>query len=247
MREAMRALAASDRPRWDDALRFAPDATKGRLSKFQPCLPDGLARELMVEKLVDLATARRVLGLVPEVERVAVPAVVATPSLPIVWVRGQDELVALAAALEAEPTIALDVETSLTDTRLCPIQVGASSASYRIDPFVISDLTPLGRVLESPHVEKVIHNAQFERSVLGARGLRIENVLDTMVASRQRCGPLGAGHGLKAVCRRELDLVIDKRCQTSDWTTRPLSSEQERYAALDVELLVRLAPLLRRS
>ncbi len=43
-----------------------------------------------------------------------------------------------------------------------------------------------------------------------------------------------------AVVRRELDLVIDKRCQLSDWTRRPLTEAQERYAALDVELLVRL-------
>ncbi|MCA9616195.1 MAG: ribonuclease D, partial [Myxococcales bacterium] len=38
--------------------------------------------------------------------------------------------------------------------------------------------------------------------------------------------------------------VLDKRCQTSDWRRRPLSAAQERYAALDVEVLVRLRDLL---
>ncbi|MBI4816594.1 MAG: hypothetical protein HY791_10060 [Deltaproteobacteria bacterium] len=33
---------------------------------------------------------------------------------------------------------------------------------------------------------------------------------------------------------------IDKRNQTSDWTRQPLTSEQETYAAMDVETLVDL-------
>ncbi len=243
VRQAIDALRAGDRPSWSDALRFAPDATRSRVSKFQPCLPDALARELMVEKLVDLRAARVVLGLAPEVEEIAA-ADGARPTLPIEWVRTPEELVGACAELETEPFVALDVETTLTDKRLCLVQIGTARVSYLIDPFTVGDLAPLARVLSSPSVEKVIHNAQFERSVLGALGIEIENVLDTLVASRERYGSLGAGHSLRAVGRRELDLVIDKRCQTSDWTARPLTPEQEAYAALDVELLVRLRALL---
>ncbi len=93
---------------------------------------------------------------------------------------------------------------------------------------------------------KVIHNAQFEESVLGARGISIENIEDTMVLSRRRHGPLAGGHSLLAVVRRELDLVMDKRPQTSDWGARPLSDVQVAYAALDVELLIRLRAIFLR-
>lgn len=47
-------------------------------------------------------------------------------------------------------------------------------------------------------------------------------------------------HSLAAVVRRELDRVLDKRPQTSDWQRRPLTPDQEAYAALDVEVLVAL-------
>lgn len=51
------------------------------------------------------------------------------------------------------------------------------------------------------------------------------------------------GHTLAAVCRRELDKVLDKTHQTSDWTRRPLTDAQVAYAALDVEVLVQLFDL----
>ncbi len=234
------ALRAADAPQWEHALRFAPDAAKSRVSKFERCLPDDLVRDLLVRKVVDLAHARRALGLNPETPQVATAVQFAAPETPIAWVRTPDELQAAAKKWMAEPFIALDVETTVRDQRLCLVQIGTPSTNYLIDPFTIGDHEPLAAVLRSPAVEVVIHNAQFEQTVLGKLGIEIENVLDTMAASQNKHGPLAGGHSLLAVCRRELDLVIDKTCQTSDWTQRPLSEQQVRYAALDVELLARL-------
>lgn len=244
VRDAIRRLAREDRPSWADALRFAPDTARSRVSKFQPCLPDHLARDLLVEKLVDLASARVVVGVDPELAPPPTGATYVRPALPIVWVRTAEALAELAQRLATAPTVALDVETTLADQALCLVQLGTPEASYLIDPFTVGDLAPLARVLASPTVEKVIHNAQFERSVLGKLGIGIENVCDTLVLSRERRGALGAGHSLRAVIRRELDLVVDKRCQTSDWARRPLTAAQEEYAALDVELLLLLRTAL---
>ncbi len=244
VRAAIRALRDTDRPQWADALRFAPDTARSRISKFQPCLPDHLARDLMVEKLVDLASARLVLGLDPELPAAPERLAYVRPTIPITWVRTPEELGDVSSRLMGEPFVALDVETTLTDHELCLIQLGTPAASYLVDPFTVGDLAPLKAVLESPTIEKVIHNAQFEQSVLGQLGIGIENVFDTLVVSRKRYGALGAGHSLLSVMRRELDLVVDKRCQTSDWTKRPLTEEQVAYAALDVELLVRLRAVL---
>lgn len=178
--------------------------------------------------LGDLATARVVPGLDPHVDETATEFEYARPKNPIQWVR------------TAEPFIALDIETTLTDQSLCLAQVGTARTNYLIDPFTVGDLAPLAAVVQSDKVEKVIHNAQFEKTVLGKLGIGIESIYDTLTVSRRKYGPLAAGHSLLAVVRRELALVIDKRCQMSDWEGRPLSTRQKRYAALDVEVLVAL-------
>jgi hypothetical protein len=112
-----------------------------------------------------------------------------------------------------------------------------------IDARAPIDLEPLARIFESPAIVKVIHNATFERSVLARANIALANMFDTLVASRRIRGRLAEGHSLAAVCRRELDKVLDKSQQTSDWTRRPLTDAQIAYAALDVEVLVQLYEL----
>ena len=109
-----------------------------------------------------------------------------------------------------------------------------------IDARALIDLEPLARICESPSIVKVIHNATFERSVLQRANIGLANVFDTLAASRRIRGPLNGGHSLAAVYRRELDRILDKTQQTSDWTRRPLTDAQLAYAALDVEVLVQL-------
>lgn len=242
LRDALTKLRERGRPDWSDALRFAPDASKSRISKFQPCLPDVLLRDLMVRKLVDLEGARRALGVTAPLPEPTSHQTFAQPERPIRWVRTHVELSELVTALTHETRIALDVETTLDDQRLCLLQLGTETTSYLVDALALDDLSPLAPILASRAIEKIIHNAQFERSVLEPLGFRLEHVFDTFEVSRRKYGPLGSGHSLRAVVRRELDLTIDKEAQVSDWTKRPLSAEQERYAALDVELLIRLRP-----
>ena len=87
----------------------------------------------------------------------------------------------------------------------------------------------------------MIHHASFERSVLKRHDLPIERVFDTEVMSKRVRGGKGKGvHTLLGVCARELGVTLDKGPQTSDWRRRPLSAAQERYAAVDVEVLLLL-------
>ena len=82
--------------------------------------------------------------------------------------------------------------------------------------------------------------------MLQRSNISLANVFDTLVASRRIRGRLAGGHSLAAVCRRELDKVLDKTQQVSDWTRRPLTDAQVAYAALDVEVLVQLYELFSR-
>ena len=110
----------------------------------------------------------------------------------------------------------------------------------------IADLAPLAKLLADPSVEKLIHNAAFERAVLAEHGITIAHVTDTLELSRGKHGrEAPGGHSLAAVCHRELNLELDKAEQTSDWRRRPLTDSQLAYAALDAEVLLRLKPHLR--
>ncbi|HNR29917.1 MAG TPA: methyltransferase domain-containing protein [Candidatus Hydrogenedentes bacterium] len=164
------------------------------------------------------------------------------PRNPVIQLTEHAEVAEVCARLAREPRIGLDVETTLDEPRrICLIQCGASDRTYLIDALTLGDWGPVKALLEDAHVEKVIHNAQFEEDLFAKRGIRIRNVFDTLPASRRkhRRGVEG-GHKLNEVCERELGIYMDKTLQTSDWTSRPLTVEQIAYAALDAEVLLDL-------
>jgi ATP-dependent Lhr-like helicase len=59
IRQALDTLRAENRPNQEDAIRFASSCTRrGRLSKFQPCLPERLEAVFLAEVLTDVEHAR---------------------------------------------------------------------------------------------------------------------------------------------------------------------------------------------
>ena len=148
--------------------------------------------------------------------------------------------------LSRESVIGLDVETTLYRQELCLIQIATRTHTYIVDPISVGCIEPLRQVLGSKGPTKVIHNASFERRVLGEAGFQLEKVFDTLAASR-RLGPSKVRHGLAEVCDRHLGRRLDKSSQTSDWTRRPLSRAQLEYAAIDAEVLLDLHEVFERS
>ena len=142
--------------------------------------------------------------------------------------------------------IGLDVETTIAPSpmRLCTVQLATDEQNWIIDALTIDDVQILKPLFESPSVLKIIHNAGFERRVLGGYGIEVVHVFDTLTASRRRRGSQAEGHSLGVVCARELGLRLDKAMQKADWTRRPLTSRHIDYAALDAEVLVDLYPRL---
>jgi hypothetical protein len=165
------------------------------------------------------------------------------PNNPVEMVETPDALEDMCARLAQEKMVALDVETTLEEPRqLCTVQLGIPGYTYIVDAIAIPDLSPLKAILENTCIEKIIHNASFEEQMLGARHIRIHNIFDTLDASRKkyRKGGVEGGHKLGEVCERELGIYLDKALQTSDWTQRPLTEAQLKYAALDAEVLIDL-------
>lgn len=160
--------------------------------------------------------------------------------LPRLWIASDHDLRRAALALGDAPLVALDVETTLRDHRLCLAQIADRAAVYLIDALAVRDLGPLRTILGDPGRTVVIHNAAFERRVLGAHDIAIPTVFDTLTWSRRLRKGADGGHSLGVVCARELGFWLDKSCQASDWKRRPLSAAQLDYAALDAEVLLPL-------
>ena len=251
---------------WRDVAETLPSY---RLSKFQPLMPPWVEREVVASYLLDVAGAWRWLsGARPAAEpttstrvsaRVAEPtrqelerltAPVAPPSgppiprdesRPVRWITSDSALAELCEALRDAPYLGLDVETTIQSRTLCLVQMASDQETYLLDALELSDLGPLADLLSDPKIVKIIHNATFERSVLGRYGVPIAGIVDTLRVSRKLRGTkIDGGHSLKAVCDRELGIALDKSEQVSDWSQRPLTERQVAYAALDAEVLLRL-------
>jgi ATP-dependent Lhr-like helicase len=59
VRQLLDEMRAAGRPTLEDAGRHAEGAGRSRVSKFQPCLPEALTRELLVAGALDVSGARR--------------------------------------------------------------------------------------------------------------------------------------------------------------------------------------------
>ena len=155
-----------------------------------------------------------------------------------------------AKTLRAADRIGLDTETtalSPRDGRIRLLQLATPEATFVIDVFEATDLSPLKEVLESGSV-KVLQNSKFDYAFLFAEhGIRLDPIFDTMLAAQL----LGGGdqspsYALEALAERHLGRQLDKSEQSGDWTG-PLSEEQLRYAAEDAAVLPPLGEQLQQE
>ena len=158
------------------------------------------------------------------------------------WIRTSEAVADLASSLRGSRALAIDTESdSLHHHRekVCLIQL-ASDAGHAvlIDPLAGADLAPLGPILADPAVAKVLHGADYDVTTLKRDfGFTFRGIFDTMIAARV----LGLPEiGLAAVAAAELGVTLSKDSQKDDWSRRPLTPTQERYALADVEHLLLL-------
>src|SRR4051812_12243834 len=155
-----------------------------------------------------------------------------------------DEVVAAVAALPATAGYALDTEFHRERTywpRLALIQLAWDDQLVLIDPLAV-DVTPLAKVLRSPAMF-VAHAADQDLEVLElACGAVPERIFDTQVAA----GFLGlVSPSLASLAEKLLGLRLLKGDRLTDWSRRPLTADQQDYAAADVAHLLEIAEVLR--
>ena len=158
-----------------------------------------------------------------------------------VYVREHAALAELIQRMGTAERVAVDTEADSLHNyfaKVCLIQLSLADEHYLVDPLCGSDLSGLLEALAEEPL--IFHGGDYDlRMMRGSMGFRPRReVFDTMIAAQL----LGFEQiGLAALIERYFGIKIGKAGQKSDWSSRPLSANQLRYAVNDTRFLERLA------
>lgn len=167
---------------------------------------------------------------------------------------GRPELIETQPALEALIARLREAKTFAYDTefigemsyrpQVCLIQVATEDYVGLIDPLAGVELSEFWGLLADPSLHKVVHAGQQDlEHVWRAIGQPPSNVLDTQIAG----GFVGLGYpaSLAKLVLEFTDIKLHKGFTFTDWTIRPLSGSQLKYAADDVRFLLAISREIR--
>lgn len=158
----------------------------------------------------------------------------------------------IAREIRATGSFAMDLEFASEGRyvpELCLVQVAWQPESERGAKLALLDaqaiaLEPIFELVSDADVGVVAHAARQDIALLATRfAVRAQRFWDTQIGAA--FAGLGEQVGYGRLVGELLDIKVDKGPQFTDWTKRPLSERQLRYAAGDVTHLHKLWPLLR--
>jgi ribonuclease D len=158
------------------------------------------------------------------------------PIPPPVYVDTPEQLSELCAKLTNVSWIVLDTEFLREKTyfpKFCLLQIAANDIVACVDPLALESLNPLFEIIFNPRITKVFHSGRQDLEIIfNLYGKLPGPVFDTQIAAPL----LGLGEQISyaGLVAELLGINLTKSHSRTDWTRRPLSPEQIRYAADDV-------------
>ncbi|PZO86619.1 MAG: ribonuclease D [Micavibrio aeruginosavorus] len=153
-------------------------------------------------------------------------------------IQNQQQLNDFCAALAEGPYLAIDTEFLRDKTyfpKLCLLQMaGPNVNAAAIDPLIPGlDWTPVKELMANENVLKVFHAARQDLEIFWHLYKVLPTpIYDTQVAAMV-CG-FGDQVAYNALVRELTSKELEKNAQFTDWSRRPLSDKQIRYALDDV-------------
>jgi ribonuclease D len=158
-------------------------------------------------------------------------------------VETDEALLQVVDRLSRSKTIAIDTEFH-GEKRYWPelllIQIADDQEDpIAVDPLAVSNLAPLRGIMEDESITKVFHSARNDVSILRREiDCEIRQVFDTQIAAAF------VGYGEQISLAKLVEKLCGNNTQSSfslsDWSLRPLSSEQLDYALGDVRFLLEM-------
>ena len=148
-----------------------------------------------------------------------------------------EELAAFCDEMRGEEFVTVDTEFMREKTFwpvLCLIQMAGEGRAAIIDPMAKGmDLSPFFDLMADENVLKVFHAGRQDIEIIHhLSGVIPHPLFDTQVAAMV-CG-FGDQVGYEALVNRLAKAHIDKSSRFTDWSRRPLTDKQLRYALSDV-------------
>lgn len=156
-------------------------------------------------------------------------------------IENNEDLSTLCTELTAEEFITVDLEFLREKTyyaKLCLIQVANSQTAAIIDPLAPElNLQPFFDILQNKQITKVFHSGRQDVEILyNLTGSIPAPLFDTQIAAMV-CG-FGESVSYEILVNKICGISLDKTSRLTDWSLRPLSETQLRYAMSDATYLV---------
>lgn len=161
-------------------------------------------------------------------------------------VKTRDQLEDLCNHIKNSPWLALDTEFMREKSyypKLCLLQLCNGKLAATVDPLVIDDLEPLLVILDDKALLKIFHAGRQDLEIFHHIWNRLPMpIFDTQLAATL----LGYGDliGYANLVQKLLRKELSKEHTRTDWSKRPLDSEQLRYALDDVIYLAQIYQIL---
>ena len=160
----------------------------------------------------------------------------------------QDKLDKAISYLSQSDVIAIDTEFMRDKTyfsKLCLIQIAGGGRYFAIDPIDTNlDFTSFYQLLQDENIVKIFHAARQDIEIFHILTGKVPTPLFDSQIAAMVCG-LGDQIGYDKLVQHYLGIQIDKSSRFTDWSKRPLSGKQLRYALDDVIHLEKIYPLLK--
>jgi ribonuclease D len=164
----------------------------------------------------------------------------------IQYIDTPEKLNALCQQIAKEPWLALDTEFLREKTyfpKFCLLQIATPEWVACVDPIALPDLNELFDALYDPRIVKVFHSSRQDLEIFfQLRGRIPEPIFDTQIAAPLLGFQDNPGYAM--LVSSFLNINLSKAHTRTDWTVRPLSEEQLRYAADDVIYLCQVYTIM---
>lgn len=178
----------------------------------------------------------------------SIPTIPLTPLNPstILYVQTPSQLQSILPSLQSSSHIGVDIEEYRSNSYLgyiCLLQLSTTNFTYLVDALSLrKEILTLKPIFMSKNITKIFHHAHNDTQWLQRDfGILCVNVFDTQLAA-QSLGykKLGLNYLWKKHCGYVMSSEYKKTMQVSRWDKRPLSQEQQNYAALDAHYMMYL-------